>query len=76
MDPWRPGAVDSGTASVFGICIFDADGDGVPDCDDVCPNTPPGLPVDYTGRPLRDCNHDCLVNGADVQCIVNEIPGH
>jgi hypothetical protein len=51
----------------------DSDGDGVPDAQDVCPNNAPGLPVDCTGRPLRDCNHDCLVNAADVQCIVNEM---
>ncbi len=51
----------------------DEDGDGVPDADDICPNTPAGLPVDGEGRPLRDCNGDCLFNGGDIQCIVNEL---
>ncbi|MCK6456693.1 MAG: thrombospondin type 3 repeat-containing protein [Phycisphaerae bacterium] len=53
----------------------DADGDGVGDACDACPNTLAGLPVGCTGRPLRDCNGDCLVDGADVQCIVNELLG-
>lgn len=51
----------------------DADGDGVGDACDVCPNTPAGLPVDSTGRPLRDCNGDCVVDGDDIQCIVAEL---
>jgi hypothetical protein len=28
-----------------------------------------------TGRPLRDCNGDSLVDGADVPCIVAELLG-
>ncbi len=58
--------------SVFKI-NFDADGDGVLDAVDVCPNNMPGLPVDGDGRPLRDCNGDCLIDGADIQCIVEEM---
>jgi len=26
-----------------------------------------------TGRPLRDTNGDCLVDGLDIQCIVDEM---
>ena len=67
-------AANSGAAYVFTF-NYDSDGDGVPDWVDACPNNPPGLAVDSTGRPLRDCNGDCLVNGADIQCIVNELLG-
>jgi probable HAF family extracellular repeat protein len=54
-------------------CDLDIDGDGVPNADDDCPATKPGLAVDCHGRPLRDCNHDCEVDGLDVQCMVNEL---
>lgn len=53
----------------------DNDRDGVPNSIDVCPDNRMGLPVDCEGRPLRDCNGDCRVDGADVQCIVNEMLG-
>ena len=53
----------------------DADGDGVLDEDDACPNNTPGLPIAPDGRPLRDCNNDCLVDASDIQCIVDEILG-
>lgn len=53
--------------------IVDTDGDGVLDSNDVCPNNSPGLPVGSTGRPLLDCNQDCLVDGADIQCMVDQI---
>ena len=51
----------------------DCDGDGIPDADDICPNNTPGLPVACDGRPLRDCNGDCLFDGDDIQCIVDEM---
>jgi len=35
----------------------DSDGDGVPDDQDKCPNTPPGVKVDAVGCPL-DSDHD------------------
>jgi hypothetical protein len=67
-------ATNAGAAYVFtGVGPPDADGDGVPDENDACPNNAPGLPVDCAGRPLRDCNGDCLVDGADVQCLVDEL---
>ncbi|QDV89215.1 hypothetical protein RAS2_02790 [Phycisphaerae bacterium RAS2] len=76
---WRdnnPGAVDSGSAYFFDFpTICDTDGDGIPDVIDACPNSPPGLPVAVDGRPLRDCNNDCNVDGLDVECIVAEILG-
>lgn len=54
-------------------CDTDDDNDGVLDGSDVCPCNKPGLAVDCTGRPLRDCNGDCQVDGADLQCIVSEL---
>lgn len=63
---------DSGSAYVFDL-ICDADGDGVPDGDDVCPASDPAFPVCANGRPQRDCNNDCLVNGLDVACIAAEM---
>lgn len=49
-EPWRGGG---------------SDGDGVDDADDVCCQTPPGVPVDSTGRPLGDLDLDCDVDQAD-----------
>lgn len=71
-----PVDLDAGAIYVFALGTLDSDGDGVPDVCDPCPNTPPGLPFYCAGRPLRDCNGDCLVDGADVQCIVNELLSH
>lgn len=53
----------------------DDDGDGVLNIADPCPNTPAGVPVDPSGRPLRDCNGDCLYDATDIQCIVDELLG-
>lgn len=68
--PTGSGGLVNPQALIFEI---DHDGDGAPDTDDVCPNTPPGLPADADGRPLRDCNGDCLYNAADIQCLVEEL---
>lgn len=68
-------AMTSGAAYVFAGFGPDHDGDGIASPVDACPNNAPGLPVDSNGRPLRDCNGDCLVDGLDVQCIVDEILG-
>lgn len=54
-------------------CDDDDDSDGVPDITDVCPCNAVNLPVDCNGRPLRDCNGDCSVDGLDLQCIVQEL---
>ncbi|MBI5765079.1 MAG: FG-GAP repeat protein [Planctomycetes bacterium] len=67
----NPGGTSAGSAYVY-VLNCDSDGDGVFDENDVCPNTQAGAPVDTTGRPLRDCNLDCVFNAADIQCIVNE----
>lgn len=56
-------------------CDDDDDNDGVPDVEDVCPCNRVGLAVDCNGRPLRDCNGDCLFDGEDIQCIVAELLG-
>ncbi len=52
-----------------------ADADHLGDACDACPNNTPGLPVAPDGRPLRDCNNDCLVDGLDVECFVAELLG-
>ena len=69
----HPGVGNAGSAYVFPGLNCDADGDGVPNGDDACPNNAPGLPIDCTGRPLRDCVADCLVDGLDILCIVDEM---
>ncbi|MBI5764498.1 MAG: thrombospondin type 3 repeat-containing protein [Planctomycetes bacterium] len=55
------------------VCDADDDNDGVADVSDACPCNKPGLAVDCAGRPLRDCNGDCNVDGLDLQCIVAEL---
>ncbi|MEJ7661631.1 MAG: thrombospondin type 3 repeat-containing protein [Hymenobacter sp.] len=42
----------------------DADGDGVTDADDKCPNTPAGVKVDATGCPL-DADGDGVADYLD-----------
>lgn len=64
--------VDAGSAYAFDLTC-DADGDGVPDNVDVCPDNDPTLETCANGRPQRDCNNDCLVNGLDVACITAEM---
>ncbi|MCG8404173.1 MAG: thrombospondin type 3 repeat-containing protein [Phycisphaerales bacterium] len=54
-------------------CSIDSDNDGVPDLTDVCPNNSEGLSVDSEGRPRLDLNSDCVVNGLDLQLIVDEL---
>jgi hypothetical protein len=51
----------------------DADSDGAGDACDVCPNTPTSLAADATGRPRRDGNGDCLVDGDDIACFIAEL---
>ena len=46
------------------LLVQDADGDGVPDRDDACPNTPPGARVDARGCSL-DADHDGVPDGLD-----------
>jgi len=43
----------------------DDDADGVHNDNDLCPATPPGIPVDETGRPRADMNDDCAVDLSD-----------
>lgn len=68
---------DNGGGANAGAVYFlmlgcDDDGDGLINANDACPGNSPGVPVDATGRPLRDCNGDCAVNALDIQCIVDE----
>jgi hypothetical protein len=64
MMPAKPTArVILATALAVGLSsdalALDVDGDGIDDLVDVCPNTPPGIPVDAEGRPLGDLDVDC-----------------
>ncbi len=52
---------------------LDSDDDGVLDPDDECPFNRAGLPVDAKGRPRCDVNHDCLVDGQDVQTLIADL---
>lgn len=45
----------------------DSDGDGVDDLNDVCCNTPAGVAVDATGRPIGDLDLDCDIDLEDYQ---------
>ncbi len=74
LDTHVGGPAGAGSAYVFADDC-DADDDGVPNLIDVCSNTLPGLPVCANGRPQRDCNNDCLVDGLDVECFVAELLG-
>ncbi len=51
----------------------DSDGDGLGDACDACPNNSPALTIDASGRPQLDRNGDCLVDGNDIQLIVDEM---
>ena len=58
--------------------VADSDGDGVPDSEDACPNTPAGAPVDATGCPL-DSDGDGVPDykdqcpGTDSRLKVDEV---
>lgn len=69
----NPDQADCDADGTGDACDTDDDNDGVLDGSDVCPCNRPGLAVDCAGRPLRDCNGDCQVDGADLQCIVSEL---
>ena len=47
------------------VLAADTDGDGVDDSEDVCCQTPAGLPVDERGRPVADLDGDCDVDLVD-----------
>lgn len=48
-----------------GFGVRDSDFDGVPDADDLCPNTPRGVIVDETGCPV-DSDNDGVPDGLDA----------
>lgn len=63
----KPAIVLSIAQLLASVCrADDIDGDGVPEPGDVCPNTPPGIPVDSAGRPRGDLDLDCDVDMDDV----------
>jgi hypothetical protein len=57
------------------LCDSDIDGDGLEDDVDACPGASPCVFSDATGRPRSDLNLDCVVNGPDVQILVDCILG-
>lgn len=63
---------NAGSVWVFNLGCDD-DQDGVLDTNDVCPTNSPELPIDCTGRPLRDANNDCLVDTDDIPPIADEL---
>lgn len=71
----NPAQTDDDGDGLGNECDPDRDGDGVLNEADVCPDNRPGLPVGCDGRPLRDCNGDCNVDGLDLQFIVQELLG-
>jgi len=48
----------------------DADGDGVADIYDVCPNTPSGIQVKVNGMPVGDFDCNCTVDLADFALLM------
>ncbi len=55
--------------------VVDSDNDGVPDVVDVCCDTPVGLHVDLTGRPIGDVDGDCDVDLRDTARILRNMSG-
>ncbi|HUN81521.1 MAG TPA: OmpA family protein, partial [Phycisphaerae bacterium] len=51
-DDGDPCTADSCSAGVCSNLFQDSDADGVCDANDLCPDTPPGTPVDSNGCPL------------------------
>ncbi len=69
----NPGQANCDGDAEGDACDADDDNDGMPDVNDVCPCNRPGLPVDCEGRPRFDANGDCLINGDDIQPMVNAL---
>ncbi len=55
--------------------IIDTDDDGVADPDDLCNNTPVGIPVDTDGRPIGDLDLDCDTDLVDFALFQASITG-
>ena len=85
----RDGAVDLGTAGFdtsFGygridvlnslaLTEADADGDGISDTVDACPNAPGPGGVDAEGRPLGDVDDNCRVDLVDHAITTRNFSG-
>jgi hypothetical protein len=67
--------VNAGAAYSFTGVGPDADGDGVPDLADACPNNAPSVPVDCQGRPRADFDGDCDVDLADFAEFQLDVTG-
>jgi hypothetical protein len=77
--------VYSHVAWLWGLCAVvmleqsalagDHDGDGVADGIDVCCETPAGITVDATGRPLGDLDGDCDVDQSDFGLFQANLTG-
>ncbi len=70
-DAWNAG----GSPGAFSLCDNDADGDGIPNGDDGCANTPAGGLTGQTGCLLGDSNLDGVVNAADNGGLVDCMNG-
>jgi hypothetical protein len=55
--------------------LADDDMDGVPNGDDVCPNTPLGAAVDAEGRPIGDLDLDCDTDLFDYALFITGFTG-
>lgn len=70
-DAWNAG----GSPGAFSLCDNDADGDGIPNGDDDCANTPAGGLTGQTGCLLGDFDLDGDVNAADIVGFVDCMNG-
>ena len=67
VDPFGQLGITVFLGKVSPYPLRDSDGDGVPDIDDKCPDTPPGVPVDEDGCEFpRDSDGDGVADDRDA----------
>lgn len=69
----NPDQADCDGDGLGDACDPDIDNDGVLNEQDVCVCSAACQAVDVQGRPKGDVNKDCLVNGEDIQALVNAL---